>query len=203
MADILLNAAKGTPVEEIQHILENDAVQHQVLGNAVLESLGEMKGLSDKCRNKSWLASIPSPRFLPYTSYTIWMQFVHLKTWISYYLAIEWASLPWNLSFFCKAKLGSNPCLPNCQISQQVYLYHYKHGTCCCWVSQSYHDRKKRTTSTSIIALHWICRSLWKRIIQCDLELNIWRGRRHTNLSTRSIRCCIFLRRIICFWKTC
>lgn len=104
---------------------------------------------------------------------------------------------------FCKAKLGSNPCLPNCQISQQVYLYHYKHGTCCCWVSQSYHDRKKRTTSTSIIALHWICSSLWKRIIQCDLERNIWRGRRHTNLSTRSIRCCIFLRRIICFCKTC
>ena len=91
VADILLNTVKGTPVEEIQHILENDAVQHQVLGNAVLESLGEMKGLSDKCRNKSWLASIPSPRFLPYTSYTIWMQFVHLKTWtrISYYLAIE------------------------------------------------------------------------------------------------------------------
>ena len=46
VADILLNAAKGTPVEEIQYILENDAVQHQVLGNAVLESLGEMKGLS-------------------------------------------------------------------------------------------------------------------------------------------------------------
>lgn len=89
MADILLNTVKGTPVEEIQYILENDAVQHQVLGNAVLESLGEVKGLSDKCRNKSWLASIPSPRFLPYTSYTIWMQFAHLKTWIPYCLAIE------------------------------------------------------------------------------------------------------------------
>ena len=89
MADILLNAVKGTTVEEVQHIFENDAVQHQVLGNAVLESLGEMKGLSDKCRNKSWLASIPSPRFLLYTSYTIWMQFVHLKICISYYLAIE------------------------------------------------------------------------------------------------------------------
>ena len=65
MADILLNAVKGTTVEEVQHIFENDAVQHQVLGNAVLESLSEMKGLSDKCRSKSWLASIPSPLFLP------------------------------------------------------------------------------------------------------------------------------------------
>lgn len=66
MADILLNTVKGTPVEEVQRILENRAVQHQLLGNAVLESLGEMKGLSDKCRNNSWLASIPSPRFPPY-----------------------------------------------------------------------------------------------------------------------------------------
>ncbi|XP_067056620.1 adhesion G protein-coupled receptor L3-like isoform X5 [Acropora muricata] len=54
VADILLNAAKGTPVEEIQHILENDAVQHLVLGNAVLESLGEVKACEKEFFNVTW-----------------------------------------------------------------------------------------------------------------------------------------------------
>lgn len=90
VADILLNSVKGTPVEEVQRILANHAVRHKVLGNAVLESLGEIKGLSDKYGNISWLAINSPPRvFLFMAFYTIWVQVVHLKICICYHLAIE------------------------------------------------------------------------------------------------------------------